>query len=145
MSRVFPSYYYSLAGRRRWLGRSSSNARAQRQSPVPLKSDTPGGRLFAPLDCVSSKTLGSNFRILSTARLLNCSNNEFSCFIAREIGYRQVRDRLPPADLLFCIHRNLGDLYCYPRGLSINDFNVSFLLLGHDITSKEDAIFMSLI
>jgi hypothetical protein len=96
-------------------------------------------------DRVSSKDPASNFRILSTTCLLNCFNNEFSRFIAREISYSQVRDRLPPTDLLFCIHRNLGDLYCHPRGLSINDFNVSFLLLGHDSTSEQDAIFMSLV
>ena len=80
---------------------------------------------------------------LSTACLFDCLDDDFSCFFPRQIRHGQVRDGLPPARLLLSIDGNLSDLYCYSWRMPINDFDVSFLLLGQDITSTTHGIFMS--
>jgi hypothetical protein len=45
-----------------------------------------------------------------------------------------MRYGLSATGLFFRIDGNLGYLYCYPWRTAINNYNVSFLFLGHDIT-----------
>ncbi len=73
-------------------------------------------------------------RFLSTACLFDCFDDDSFCVFAGEICDGQVRDGLSAAGLFFRIDGNLGNLYCYPWRVAINNYNVSFLFLGHGVT-----------
>ena len=78
----------------------------------------------------------SSSSLLSTARLFDCLHNNLFCLFTGEIRNSQVCDGLTPADLRFGINGNLGNLYCYSRSASINNYNLCVFFLGQDITSQ---------
>jgi hypothetical protein len=78
--------------------------------------------------------VNTTLRFLSTAGLFDCFDDDSFCVFAGEICDGQMRYGLSAAGLFFRIDGNLGNLYCYPRRAAINNYNVSFLFLGHDIT-----------
>jgi hypothetical protein len=71
---------------------------------------------------------------LSAAGFFDCLDDDSFCFFAGQICDSQVGDGLTPADLFFCIDRNLGNLNCNSRRVPINNRNLSFLFLSQGIT-----------
>jgi hypothetical protein len=75
-------------------------------------------------------------RFLSTACLFDCFDDDSLCVFAGEICDSQVRDGLSATGLFFRIDGNLGNLYCYSWRVAIDNYNASFLFLGHGVTPK---------